>query len=416
VRVRTTAHSSRVVVEVKVAFIAFPSGAGGGLALYESVVPLVVAEGGSVMWIDHFYDTDRERVGALTANGAVINQAWRPQPWIKRWVGRVLGEPEPPVRELVEFGPDVVVVVVGMHAPEDEASWRLKKSMTDAAKAVGAKIVMQHQYSVAGEWIPDLGGSAAEWLAWQRGADLHQYVSEGTRKETERNFGFSMPAEIIRNTYNVPYNGELPWLQDEVLRMGFVGVFRVWQKGLDVLLEACEIVAAKAPGQWTLDLAGDGEMSDRLKTEVRQRGLEGEIRFTGRHRDIHEFWRTRHVNVMPSRAEGLSLALVEGMLSGRPAIASMVGGTAELLEDGVTGLVCKIDAENLAGKMMEAIELNRAGKFAKMGGAAAAKARAVFPEHPAEQYAKQLLAIAESGKRPPDDPWKPSGVRPLERL
>lgn len=352
------------------------------------------------MWIDQFYSGDGERMNALRVGGAVINQAHRPSRRVSRLLDKMFGRPVPSVRELVEFAPDVVVVVVGMHAPEDEASWRLKKSMTDAAKAVGAKIVMQHQYSVAGEWIPDLGGSDSEWLAWQRSADLHQYVSEGTRKETEKNFGFTTPGEIIRNGYNVPYHGELPWLQDEVLRMGFVGVFRVWQKGLDVLMDACELLEAKAPGKWTLDLAGDGEMSDRLRTEVRQRGLEGEIRFTGRQRDIHEFWRTRHVNVMPSRAEGLSLALVEGMLSGRPAIASMAGGTAELLEDGVTGLQCQIEAGDLAAKMMEAIELNRSGKLAAMGVAAAKRARGAFPERPAERYAEQLAAIAADGRGP----------------
>ena len=388
------------VKNMNIAIIAFPSdgGKGGGLSLLAGVVPHVTRRGGRVMWIDQFYDSDVGRVAKLRADGAVINQARRPQRWLLRWRDRFLGHPPQSVRELAAFRPDVAIVAVGMHAPEDESSWRLKKAMTDAAKAAGAKIVIQHQYAVAGDWVADCGASG-DWLAWQRGADLHQFVSHVTRREIEESFGFSMPGEIIRNNYNVPYGGEWPLPEDDVLRMAFVGRFRIWQKGLDLLLEAAALLAADHPQGWSLELVGGGEFQDRLNAEISRRNLSGHVAVADHVDDMHEFWRQRHLLVMPSRAEGLSLALTEAMLCGRPAIASMVAGTGELLEDGATGLACYLDAGHIAKRMGDALALVRSGKLEAMGKAAAEKARQVFPPNPEEAYLEQLAALVEEEER-----------------
>lgn len=379
---------------MKVAIIAFPSdgGKGGGLSLLTSIVPHITRCGGGVMWIDEFYASDKKRVTALRSAGAEINQARRPRRLCLRWLDRLLQRPTQSVQELVDFRPDVVIVAVGMHAPEDEGSWRLKKSMTDAAKAVGAKIVIQHHYAVAGEWIEDRSVSG-EWLAWQRSADWHQFVSHGSRKELEANFGFAMPGEIIRNNYNVPYDGELSWPQDPLLRMAFVGRFRIWQKGLDLLLDAAFKLAAECPTGWRLDLVGGGEMIERLRSEVRQRGLSECVSIIDHVDGMHGFWKSHHLLVMPSRAEGLSIALAEAMLSGRPALATMVAGTGELLEDGVTGLACRQDAADVTAKMRDAIDLHNRGSLQGMGKAAAAKARHVFPQNPEEVFVSQLEQV-----------------------
>jgi glycosyltransferase involved in cell wall biosynthesis len=343
------------------------------------------------MWIDQLYSCDRERVALLESLGAVVNQARRPRRWLLRLPDRLLQRPPQSVRELVAFGPDAVIVAVGMHAPEDEASWRLKKSMTDAARAVGAKIVIQHQYAAAGEWVAN-DGVSGEWLEWQRSADWHQFVSHATWRETEENFGFTLQGEIIRNNYNVPHDGELPWPEGPALRMAFVGRFGIWQKGLDLLLEAVSLLSKVESAGWELTLLGGGEMAPRLQAEVSRRGLDDRVKIEGHRTDIHGIWKHHHMLVMPSRAEGLSLALTEAMLCGRPAIASMVAGTGELLDDGVNGFACYLDAGHLAEKMREAIALHRGGSLRHVGRAAAAKARQVFPPNPEEVYLDQLIA------------------------
>jgi glycosyltransferase involved in cell wall biosynthesis len=56
--------------------------------------------------------------------------------------------------------------------------------------------------------------------------------------------------------------------------------------------------------------------------------------------------------VLSSRWEGLSLTVIEGMLAGLPVVATRVGGTAELVQDGVTGwLVPPQDERALASAL-----------------------------------------------------------------
>jgi len=61
--------------------------------------------------------------------------------------------------------------------------------------------------------------------------------------------------------------------------------------------------------------------------------------FLGRRSDIPDVLASSDIAVLPSRAEGLPNAVLEYMAAGLPTIASRVGGNAELVEDGVTGLL-----------------------------------------------------------------------------
>jgi glycosyltransferase involved in cell wall biosynthesis len=51
--------------------------------------------------------------------------------------------------------------------------------------------------------------------------------------------------------------------------------------------------------------------------------------------------RTADALVLPSFAEGVPVVLMEAMASGKPVIATQVGGVSELVEDGVSGMSCR---------------------------------------------------------------------------
>jgi glycosyltransferase involved in cell wall biosynthesis len=86
-------------------------------------------------------------------------------------------------------------------------------------------------------------------------------------------------------------------------------------------------------------LVGDGEQRDAFEQRVAGLGLEQNFLFLGRRADIPEILACCDIGVLPSRAEGLPNAVLEYMAAGLPTIVSRVGGNAELVEGGVTGLL-----------------------------------------------------------------------------
>lgn len=129
------------------------------------------------------------------------------------------------------------------------------------------------------------------------------------------------------------------------------------QKGLDVLLHALEPLVREFP--WLrLEIAGSGPKRAALEALRRELKLEEHIRFLGEVGDVPSFLSRGRVLVLPSLEEGLPLALAEGMASGLVTVATSVGGTPELVEDGETGfLVPPSDADALSNALRRAIQL-----------------------------------------------------------
>ena len=119
-------------------------------------------------------------------------------------------------------------------------------------------------------------------------------------------------------------------------------------KGHQYLLQAMPVVLKQYPGA-TLVLVGRGVLEASLKEQAKQLGIEGQVRFLGMRQDIPNLLAIMSVFVMPSLSEGLSLALLEAMVAGRPVVATRVGGNAELVANGETGILVKSkDPEALA--------------------------------------------------------------------
>jgi glycosyltransferase involved in cell wall biosynthesis len=127
-----------------------------------------------------------------------------------------------------------------------------------------------------------------------------------------------------------------------VCRALFVGTFGR-RKGAAELVDA--VARLRREGVLIeLEFAGKeefrGEESD-LRSHVRESGLTGFVRFHGilgtpALRDLYE---SSHVFVLPSRSEGLPMALLEAMAFGLPVVATRVGGIPDVIEDGESGLL-----------------------------------------------------------------------------
>ena len=86
-----------------------------------------------------------------------------------------------------------------------------------------------------------------------------------------------------------------------------------------------------------LAVIGDGELRSSLEHKARDSGLADRVHFTGWRTDTASVLSDLDVVVLTSRNEGTPVALIEAGASGRPVVATRVGGMAHVVEDGVTG-------------------------------------------------------------------------------
>ena len=141
-------------------------------------------------------------------------------------------------------------------------------------------------------------------------------------------------------------------LRREHIVFGYVGRF-VPIKDLPALVRAFARVAAGA-AEARLLLVGDGEerpVVERLITELH---LSERVHLVGWQQDLRPVYGAMDAAVISSRSEGTPVALIEAMAAGRPVVAPDVGGVADIVADGRTGLVVRPgDPEALANAMLQ---------------------------------------------------------------
>ena len=133
-------------------------------------------------------------------------------------------------------------------------------------------------------------------------------------------------------------------------------------------------------------IVGDGPLRGRLERQTADLGLGEIVHFTGAVADVRTALAAMDVFVLPSRAEGMSNALLEAMAAGRPVVATAVGGTCEAVETDRTGvLVPPGDPAALAGAAVALLADPR--RAAALAGAAG---RAVEERFSARQMVARL--------------------------
>ena len=122
-------------------------------------------------------------------------------------------------------------------------------------------------------------------------------------------------------------------------------------KNQPLLLEAFARVVQQRPNA-RLVVVGDGPERELLERRIAELGLTATAHLIGEHRDVPGLLRSFTVFVLPSKAEGTSMSVLEAMAAGVPVIATAVGGTPALLDGGRCG---QLIAANDVGALADAI-------------------------------------------------------------
>lgn len=128
--------------------------------------------------------------------------------------------------------------------------------------------------------------------------------------------------------------------------------------------------------------------------EVQAWQREGVIDYLGEAQDVRAFIGNADCVVLPSYREGVPRTLMEASAMGRPIVATDVPGCREVVENGVTGLLCEVkNADSLTQQMEQMLLLDHAAR-AEMGVAGRAKVAREFDENVVvERYKGTIRAV-----------------------
>lgn len=124
----------------------------------------------------------------------------------------------------------------------------------------------------------------------------------------------------------------------------FVGALTKWHryKGLDLLLRSLKIAVGDHP-DLLLIVVGDGDLRDDYVRLSEWLSLKGKVIFAGDVSDdlLPQYYSLADALVLPSRdmSEGFGLTLLEANASGKPVIASRVGGIPSVIRNGYNGIL-----------------------------------------------------------------------------
>jgi glycosyltransferase involved in cell wall biosynthesis len=198
--------------------------------------------------------------------------------------------------------------------------------------------------------------------------------------------------EVAWNPYNVSTDRAPAWPDESGgRRLACVARMDPAAKGQDLLLQAL------ARPEWRdrpieLNLFGAGPDELVLRRLCGMLKLKN-VHFRGHVNDIRAVWGQNHLLVLPSRYEGLPLALVEAMWCARPAVVTDVGGNAELCVDDETGFVAPAATVSSLAETLERAWEQRT-EWPHMGQAARTRAEQQVPRDPIVLFCQRLKACA----------------------
>jgi glycosyltransferase involved in cell wall biosynthesis len=197
---------------------------------------------------------------------------------------------------------------------------------------------------------------------------------------------------MVRNGIDLrPYTLARPVLSrgEPALLVGFVGRLS-YEKGADIFLAAVARVLAEFPDARFV-VVGEGPDSGNLEQTIDDLKIRSSVQMLGRRNDMPSVYASFDIMVSASRQEGLPMAILEGMASSLPLVATAVGEVPTIVLDENTGLLVPPEnVEKLAAAILDL--LCDPAKRARLGAAAR---QLIENQYSAERMAAEYLQVYE---------------------
>ena len=200
---------------------------------------------------------------------------------------------------------------------------------------------------------------------------------------------------LVRNGIDLrPFDNALPSLRnnlsaDQSLTVGLVGRLAI-EKGVDIFLHAAARVLAASPSTKFV-VVGEGPDRDKLESLIDELKIRKSVSMLGRRNDMPSVFASLDIMASASRQEGLPIAILEGMASRLPIIATAVGAVPTVVFDGRTGVLVPPENPELLASAI--VNLLRNPAEQKLLGAAGRKL--IEDEFSAQRMTDDYLRVYE---------------------
>lgn len=186
-------------------------------------------------------------------------------------------------------------------------------------------------------------------------------VSEEVKQRLLHSGVSSSKIHLVRNGIDLrPFENAAPSLRADPafaqsLIVGLVGRLSQ-EKGVDIFLQAAARVLAVLPSARFV-VIGEGPDHDKLNSLIDDLKLRDKVYLLGRRDDMPSIYASFDLMVSSSRQEGLPMAILEGMASRVPVLATSVGAIPTVIQNGITGILIPADNPDLlATKIIELLQ------------------------------------------------------------
>lgn len=340
-----------------------PVGAGAGNAS-ANLARLLVQMGEEVVVITSAYDSlprDETRDGVRILRGPARRRKADRSTVLEQTVF-IVGAAYRSLLLMREFKPDVVLAFFGL--PSGGVAWLLKITfgIPYVISLRGGDVPGFRRYDF---WLYHKAAAGVLRVIWHAAAAV--VANSGGLCELARTFDDTVDIRVVPNGVDLRRfpQAERSWSPPRILSVGRI----VHQKGLDLAVTA---LAGLKDLEWEWCVAGDGPELPKLRSLIREQGLDGRVRFLG-WKDastLLEDYAHANLFLFPSRDEGMPNAVLEAMASGLPVIATRIAGNEELVVDGETGVLVPFEnvealGEALRWLLIDGNERARLGRAAR---------------------------------------------------
>ncbi|MCS6969398.1 MAG: N-acetyl-alpha-D-glucosaminyl L-malate synthase BshA [Planctomycetota bacterium] len=160
-------------------------------------------------------------------------------------------------------------------------------------------------------------------------------------------------------------------------------------KRVEQVVEAFAVLRRRLPA--VLALVGDGPELPKAEQLARELGVRDDVRILGQQRP-EAILQASDLFLLPSIAESFGLAALEALACGVPVIGYAAGGLPEVVEDGVSGILCPVGEPVCLGTLAANL-LNDRPRYQQMRAAARARAERFAPGPIVDRYERLLMQL-----------------------